>query len=104
MEGQMAVHCDEHTDKCEVITEALSSAKSAHHRLDGHDGAIDDHGKRINNLELSDVAHGKDISTVCRQMSNLTKAIWALVCLGLGAGVGFTAWAVQQLVIKGGTP
>jgi len=100
----MAGYCDQHTEKCVEISTAVESSKSAHHRLDGHEIELSEHGKRITDLEKSDIAHGKDIATVCKQMSNLTKAIWALVLVFITSGLGFTIWAVQQLITKGGTP
>ncbi len=66
-------------------------------RLDHHEGWLREHEGKIDTLTKSDATNTTQIANVCRQISSLTKAIWALVLMILGVLIGFFVWYVQNI-------
>lgn len=62
---------------------------------------LDDHEKRIGNLEINDAKMSEKIENLIEKLDNLTTWIKALVMLGITSLVGFFFWYVQG-INKGG--
>tara|TARA_B100000965_G_C19329698_1_gene642455 strand:+ start:344 stop:562 length:219 start_codon:yes stop_codon:yes gene_type:complete len=58
---------------------------------------LDDHEKRIGNLEVNEAKMGEKIENLIEKLDNLTSWIKALVMLGAASLLGFFFWYVQSL-------
>ena len=60
-------------------------------------GQLKNHEGRIHKLELSDVEQKEQIKNLCKELSNLTNWIKALVMAMGGSLVAFFFWYIQSL-------
>ncbi|MCT4566151.1 MAG: hemolysin XhlA family protein [Maledivibacter sp.] len=58
---------------------------------------LDDHEKRIGNLEINDAKMSEKIENLIEKLDSLTTWIKALVMLGITSLVGFFFWYVQSI-------
>lgn len=74
--------------------------KRVNERLDHHESWLGEHEKKIDRLDRSDAQKDAQIEHLCKQMSNLTKAIWGLVVALLTTMTGFFVFAVEKGIFK----
>lgn len=58
---------------------------------------LDDHEKRIGNLEINEAKMGEKIENLIEKLDSLTSWIKALVMLGATSLIGFFFWYIQSL-------
>ncbi len=58
---------------------------------------LDNHERRIGNLEISEAKMGEKIENLIEKLDSLTSWIKALVMLGATSLMGFFLWYVQSL-------
>lgn len=78
--------------------------KERHDRIDArlrdHDEILDKQGEDITNLKISGSKNEVNIENICKNLGNLTKAIWGLALVLAGSFVGFFFYAVQRDIFK----
>lgn len=75
---------------CETIHKRVDE------RLDTHDIRLNNHSDEIDELKQSDAVNTTIISQLCKSLSALTTAMWALVLTVIGGLVGFFFYTVQS--------
>lgn len=68
-------------------------------RLDNHERRLDNQGKRIGKLEISDAKMGEKIENLIDKLDSLTNWIKALVMICITSLMGFFFWYIQNLKI-----
>lgn len=58
---------------------------------------LDDHEKRIGNLEINEAKSGEKINNLIEKIENLMTWIKALVMLGITTFAGFFIWYIQTI-------
>ena len=71
-------------------------------KVEVHDTRLNDHGKRIRNLETKDAAQDARLENLCDKLEKQTRSIYILVGAILTALAGFFFYAVQTSIFYGG--
>lgn len=70
------------------------------HQLEVHDNRLNDHSKRIDKLEQSDVALKIEIKNLCDTIKQLTTIMKWFITAMVGSFIGFFFYAVQSNIFK----
>ena len=70
------------------------------HELDTHNIRLNDHSKRLDNLEREGAELKTEIKNLCDNLKSLTSMMkWFITAVG-GSFIGFFFYAVQQNIFK----
>ncbi len=70
------------------------------HRLDVQDLRLNDHAKRLDQIEVVQAEANTMIKNLCKKIEDQTKAIYWLIGLGATSLVGFFFYVIQQNIFK----
>ncbi len=70
------------------------------HRLEVQDLRLNDHAKRLDQIEVVQAEANTMIKNLCKKIEDQTKAIYWLIGLGATSLVGFFFYAIQQNIFK----
>lgn len=73
--------------------------KNIEAKFEVNDKRLDNHGDRLDKLEGGQVRTETIVNNLCKQLENLTTAIWWFLGIILTTGVGFIIWYIQSLPI-----
>lgn len=73
-----------------------SKHKRVDEKLSEHEGRLNNHGNRIDQLEQYQSRATVQVENLCKQIKMLVTAIWSAIGLALSTLIGFFIWYVQN--------